>query len=157
MTLTKKWQEETLIKVKIQKKGKYNMLELKPFNRNILKEVSYYAALDYIADYIQAFLKEVFGNNIELPINVDVILEKLGINIELINENLKYISSLHYTCKNGQINNTKIFLNKDAIHHPYLDFWPKLECLAQYILISGFASDNHNLSFSNGLLTIPFS
>lgn len=109
------------------------MKKLERFDRDIIKYATYYEVLDYVADYVQRFLKMLHGEEIQIPVPVDSLLEKLEISVELSSlQNAKDLASIHF---NGHpcivISKTVKNLSSNQAN------WLKLKCLAKYIVNIG--------------------
>lgn len=105
------------------------MVETCRFNSSIMESATYGETLNYVADYVQDFLSKVLGEEIQVPISVDRLLENLGISIEkILLHDEKDLGAIHF--RKGK---PYILMKKEILDY-YLSNWFKLKCIAKYIL-----------------------
>ncbi len=127
------------------------MKKLERFDREIMKHGTYYEVLDYVADYVQRFLELVLDEEIQIPVSVDRLLEKLEISVELSSlHNDKSLASIHF---NGEpyilISKTVNNLASNQAN------WLKLKCIAKYIInIDNIMKGNRSFAFPEHVLSL---
>lgn len=120
------------------------MIEIEKFDKDIMRKATYYETISYVADYVQRFLEKIFeGGEIEVPVPIDMLLEKLEIEVEynsslLSRFNMKDLAGIFEFNDNKKI----IKFSPDTTYE-HIE-WMKIKFLATYLI---YYEDSQDKSF----------
>lgn len=112
------------------------MMELERFDIDIMSKATYYEVVDYVADYVQRFLDKVFeGGEIKIPVPIDILLEKLEIEVRTGNycawESVQIQGGIYL-----DFEEKKKYLDIfwEGANNYYITQWTKIKSIARYIV-----------------------